>query len=291
MRRIALLLLPASLASCAVNPAPPQADMTFAAIEQRSGGRLGVSLVGNGGEALLTYRENERFPTCSTFKTLLAAMVLDGAEEGRWSLYQAMVFSSSDVLDYAPYVKSRIGTGSVPVGDAAGAAVTLSDNSAANLLYRLIGGPESLRDWLRTGGDLATNPSRTEPGLNENLPGDLRDTTTPLAMARTVQRLVTGDRLSVSSRRTLEGWLRASETGTTRIRAGLPSAWTVGDKTGTCGGANPAFADVAVIRLSDGSAPYTLSVYLDRPAVGSAEADAAIADAARVAADRMIATR
>ncbi len=281
------MVVATGLAGCTAAPSSPVAMSSLASIETETGGRLGVSVVDPDGKSLLAYRNDERFATCSTFKTLLAAMVLDGVEDGGWTLDQEMPFTRADLVPYSPYVEKYADAGAVSVGGATRAAVMLSDNSAANLLYRLVGGPGSLFQWLRTNGDNITWPSRLEPELNENRPGDPRDTTSPAAMARTVQRLLTGDRLNAGSRATLEQWLRESETGKARIRAGLPGNWIVGDKTGTCGGANPSYNDVAVARPATRTGPYIISVYLDRPSVEPAAADAAIAKVSALAADRI----
>ena len=272
-------------------PLSPAPQTSLASIEAETGGRLGVSVIAPDGASLLGYRADERFAMCSTFKTLLAALVLEGVQQGSYSLDQTISFTRADLVSYSPYVERFADVGKVSVGGAAGAAVSLSDNSAANLLYGLIGGPGTLYQWLRTTGDTMTWPSRMEPELNENRPGDRRDTTTPEAMAQSVHGLLTGDRLTESSKTQLEAWLRASETGKARIRAGLPAGWTVGDKTGTCGGDNPSFNDVAVVRPTVQSGPYLISVYLDRPTVAPAAADAAIAQVAAIAADRIARNR
>lgn len=287
MRLFFTLVVAAGLAGCMAAPSSPAPTTSLASIEAETGGRLGVSVVGPDGKSLLAYRGDERFATCSTFKTLLAAMVLDGVQQGELSLDQEMPFTRADLVSYSPYVEKFADAGAVSVGGAAGAAVMLSDNSAANLLYGLVGGPGTLFQWLRTNGDTITWPSRLEPDLNENRLGDRRDTTSPAAMAQTVRRLLTGDRLNAQSRAMLEGWLRASETGKARIRAGLPGEWIVGDKTGTCGGDNPSYNDVAVVRSGAQAGPYIISVYLDRPSVESAAADAAIAKVAALAAGRI----
>lgn len=291
VRGFVVLAASAILTACAPSPASTALPPSLAAIEAETGGRLGVSVIGADGKPLLGYRSDERFAMCSTFKTLLAALVLEGVQQGSYTLDQKMTFTRADLVSYSPYVERRADVGEVSVGGAAGAAVSLSDNSAANLLYGLVGGPGTLFQWLRTTGDTMTWPSRLEPELNENRPGDPRDTTTPKAMAESIGRLLTGDRLNAPSKDHLETWLRASETGKARIRAGLPDGWTAGDKTGTCGGDNPSFNDVAVVRPTAQSGPYVIAVYLDRPSVEPVAADAAIARVAAIAAERISARR
>lgn len=124
------------------------------------------------------------------------------------------------------------------------AAVEASDNTAANLLLGLVGGPAALTRYLRSIGDARTRLDRNEPALNSSLRGDSRDTTTPAAMLATMHTVLLGGALSLASRQSLLGWLKASQTGQSRLRTGLPPGWAAGDKTGT--GDNGAANDIAI---------------------------------------------
>jgi beta-lactamase class A len=166
------------------------------------------------------------------------------------------------------------------VAGAAEDIVTDSDNAAANLLLRRLGGPAVYTQRVRAWGDAVTRLDRNELGLNENARNDPRDTTSPAAMAGTMRRLVMGNLLGADARQHLRAWLVGTRTGPGRIRAGLPAGWTMGHKTGTCG---TAYNDVAFFRTRRGN-EYVLAVYLDRPTVHDAQAEAAIADVARLAA-------
>lgn len=247
------------------------------ALETVSGGRLGVALIDAKGRLLFERRGNERFAMCSTFKAPLAGLVLEAVDERRISLDQPVRFDAADVLEYAPVVRAHIENGALPVAELARAAVTVSDNSAANLLIRLVGGPQGFTAFARRLGDRVTRLDRIEPTLNENRRDDPRDTTSPIAMAGLMRRLLVGA-LKPRSTVLLRGWLEESSTGMKRIRAGLPPDWRAGDKTGTCGNA---WNDVAVIRSAKGR-DYLLSVYLDRATIGSERADATIAEVARM---------
>lgn len=251
-------------------------------LEDFSGGRLGVALVDFRGRTLVQWRGSERFAMCSTFKAPLAGLVLASVDKRQLSLDQPVRFGAADLLEYAPVVRAHIEKGVLPVAELARAIVTVSDNSAANLLIRMAGGPQYVTAFARRLGDRVTRLDRTEPALNENASGDPRDSTSPVAMARLMRRLLSGA-LSPASTATLRRWLEESSTGARRIRAGLPSGWRVGDKTGTCGNA---WNDVAVIRSPRGT-DYLLAVYLDRATVGSERADATIAEVARLLAPRM----
>jgi beta-lactamase class A len=247
-------------------------------IEDATGGRLGIALVDAQGKLILGFNREERFAMCSTFKAPLAAAILAGADKGRYSMGDALPIHRSDVLEHAPVVAANVKKGSLPIATLAKAAVEVSDNSAANLLLPLVGGPDGLTAFLRAHGDAVTRLDRSEPALNENALGDERDTTSPLAMTTAMARLLFQD-LPAPAAQQLRGWLEGSTTGGARIRAGLPQGWRVGDKTGSCG---TAFNDVAVLQSPAGK-DYVLAIYLDRPAVDAKRADAAIAEATRAA--------
>jgi beta-lactamase class A len=249
-------------------------------IETGTGGRLGVALVDSKGALILGFNRDERFAMCSTFKAPLAAAVLAGAEGGKFGLEGQISFNKADLLDYAPVVKKNVKRGRMSMEELAAAAVEVSDNSAANLLLPMIGGPEGLTKFMRAHGDSVTRLDRTEPALNENAQGDDRDTTSPAAMAGLMGRLIFRD-LKAESAAKLRGWLNASTTGGNRIKAGLPKDWTSGSKTGRCGTASN---DVALVKAPSGE-EYILAIYLDRPTVDAKAAEAAIAETARAALD------
>jgi len=144
------------------------------------------------------------------------------------------------------------------LGDVCAAAINWSDNTAANLILLVIGGPEGFTRFARSLGDEATRLDRNEPSVNMATPGDARDTTTPLAMARDLQAVLTGGVLSGASRRQLEAWLIADKVGDKRLRAGLPPGWAIGDKTGS--GDHGTANTIGIIR-PPGRAPLIAAVY------------------------------
>lgn len=227
-----------------IDPAP-RVQARLATLQSQAGGRLGVCVMAAGTGMAFGLNENERFALCSTFKLLLAAQLLSQVDAGGLDLRRPIAFGESDLLSYAPRTTARVAEGNMTVAELCAAIVEVSDNTAANLLLPLAGGPEGLTRWLRRLGDEVTRLDRIEPQLNTNIAGDVRDTTTPLAMAMTVSRIAGGGVLSASSLKLLTDWLVQSPTGARRIRAGLPSSWRAGDKTGT--GSNGAVNDVAVI--------------------------------------------
>ena len=257
------------------------ADAALAGLESASGGRLGVALQDGDGRLLAGWRADERFPMCSTFKSLLVARVLADVDAGVLSLQQAVPVRAQDKVAYAPVVEPYIG-GAITVEALCAGTVSLSDNMAANLLLAQVGGPAGVTAWLRGIGDADTRLDRTEPTLNLAIPGDPRDTTTPAAMTASLRAVLSGTVLLPASRERLAGWLRDCRTGDARIRAGIPAGWQVGDKTGT--GQRNTANDVAVLRTPAGTTAF-LAVYLTgADALDDAGREGTIAAVARVMA-------
>ncbi len=228
------------------------------ALEQRHGGRLGVAIFDTGTNALVEHRGDEQFPLCSTFKLLAVAYVLSRVDRRLDSLDRRIVYGKEELVSYSPVTGKRVGEG-MTLAELCEAAITVSDNTAANLLLDSYGGPVGLTAYLRRSlGDTVTRLDRREPDLNEAEPYDTRDTTTPLAMLETVRKIVLGDALSPASRERLTAWLVANKTGDKRLRAGVPPGWRVADKTGS--GGNNAANDVALIWPPQ-RAPIIVTVY------------------------------
>lgn len=220
-------------------------------IEAQFGGRLGVAVLDSETGRQADWRGGTRFALCSTFKMLLAAQILMRSAAGGDDLARQIKVAGVEGSGYAPVLEPRIGQ-AMSLAALCAAAVTHSDNAAANLLLQDLCGPAGITALLRAQGDEVTRLDRWEPDLNSALPGDPRDTTTPLAMLAQMRRLFLGDALAAADRALLMDWMLASQTGARRLRAGVPDSWRVADKTGT--GRNGATADVGVLLPPHGAA-------------------------------------
>jgi beta-lactamase class A len=253
----------------------------LADLEAKQGGRLGVAALDTATGTRIEHRAGERFPMCSTFKFLAAALALARVDRGEESLDRRVVFAQKDLVPYSPATKERVGAPGMTVAELCEAAMIVSDNTAANLLLASFGGPAGLTSYARSLGDEVTRLDRIEPDLNEGAAGDPRDTTTPAAMVGNLQRLVLGDALSQASRERLTAWLVANKTGDARLRAGVPKSWRVGDKTGT--GDRGATNDIAVV-WPPKRAPIVIAVYYLESPASLDQRNAVIADVARIVA-------
>jgi beta-lactamase class A len=247
-------------------------------IEAAVGGRLGVAVLDTATGELAGHRLDERFAMCSTFKALAVALVLARVDGGAERLDRRVVVTPESVLEWAPVTGKHVGGEGMTVAELCEAAITVSDNTAANLLLASSGGPAGITAFARRIGDDVTRLDRIEPALNEAAPGDPRDTSTPRAMARTLRGVLLGDVLSEASRALILRWMSAAVTGTRRLRAGVPFDWRVADKTGTgdLGSTN----DVGVL-WPPRRAPLVVVSYLTECRAPADAREAALADVAR----------
>lgn len=245
----------------------------IAAIEARHGGRLGVFVLDTGSGRTLMHRADERFLLCSTFKGVLAALVLSRVDAGRDSLASVVPYGERDLVPPSPVTSAHVGQGALTVGALCEAILLVSDNAAANLLLARVGGPPALTAFARTLGDTVTRFDRYE--LAAGIRSGALDTTTPRAIAGTARTILLGDVLAPASRARLEGWMAACQVGRTRLRASFPPGWVTADRTGTGDGE---CNDYALVRRS-GAAPLVMSAYYDAPGLETEAQEAVLREA------------
>jgi beta-lactamase class A len=282
-RRVIAGALGAVWVATAATRAAPAPLSKLEELEMRSRGRLGVAFLDTASGLTLSHRATERFPMCSTFKLLAVAAVLSRADRHAENLDRFVPYSSPDLITYSPVTSLHVRDKGMSVRALCEAAITQSDNTAANLLLAAIGGPAGVTRFARSIGDHATRLDRTEPSLNEAVAGDPRDTTTPNSMLGNLRSLLLGNALSVTGRDTLLQWLRGNQTGGARLRAGLPAEWSVGDKTGS--GENGTTNDIA-IAWPPSRPPVLMAAYLTGSPLSGDERNAVLADVARAVSAR-----
>ncbi|WP_322047452.1 class A beta-lactamase [Paraburkholderia sp. J67] len=269
------------LAGAAVTPrvfateASPLADL--ADIERLHGGRLGVYALNTGSGRTLEHRADERFLMCSTFKGLLAAQVLARVDAGTEQLDRLVRYTAQDLIFTSPVTKANVARGALPVSALCQAIVEQSDNTAAILLMRSVGGPAALTQFMRKIGDSVTRSDRYEPDSNRY--SGVLDTTTPRAITSAARAVLLGDVLSEASRSQLERWMVACKPGLNRLRAVLPADWQAGDRPGTS--VEEETNDYALVR-PPGRAPLLVAAYYDAPAVSMDAREAVLREAGKV---------
>jgi beta-lactamase class A len=232
------------------------------ALEAAYGTRIGFMAIDTAQPGRqLAWRADERFSMASTFKLLLAIAMARGVDQGRWQWSDTLPLQESDRRPHAPAFERLLSRGHATISEMVDGILILSDNPTANALLRRMGGdegPAALTRFLREHGDAVTRLDRWELELNENRPGDPRDTSSPRAFAELMRRMLLDGGLSRDARARVLASMAASETGLARLRAGVPAGWQVVDKTGT--GARGAVNDVAVA-WPEGRAPWVVVVF------------------------------
>jgi beta-lactamase class A len=266
--------------------APTPQPAQWQQLEATAQGRLGACILDTATGQVHGHRADERFMMLSSFKLLASALVLARADRGQESIERRITYTKQDLVTYSPVTEKHAGAPEgMSLAGLCEATITTSDNTAANLILASYGGPEALTRFARELGDDTTRLDRNEPSLNTGTAAALLDTTTPRAMALTMQKLLLGNALSPASRQRLQQWLVGNTTGDKRLRAGLPTGWRVGDKTGT----NRTDAnDIGIAWPANGRAPLIITAYLAESGADSATKDATLAGVARIAAGLVV---
>ena len=235
------------------------AEDPVAELEKQTGARIGVAALDTGSSKRISWRADERFVMCSTFKLSLAAAILTKVDKGSEQLKRLVRYGADAPVGLSPITSKNVARG-MTVVELCEAAVVYSDNGAANTLLAELGGPEAMTAYWRSIGDKLSRLDDNE--LKLNIPDGERNTTTPSAMLGNLNTLLLGEALPPESRARLLGWMRASTTGVNRLRAGLPPAWIWGDKTGTNDPRYGAVNDIG-IAVPPGRKPILIAAYTE----------------------------
>ncbi|AHG22404.1 beta-lactamase [Chania multitudinisentens RB-25] len=255
------------------------AQQQLAALEKASGGRLGVVVIDTAGGETLQLNGEQRFPFCSTFKMMVAGAILHHSVSNPGFMQQPVRYSKSDLVAHSPVTEKHLNRG-MSVAELCAATIQYSDNAAANLLMKQLGGPAAITAFARSIGDTAFRLDRWETELNSAIPGDERDTTTPAAMASSLQKLALGNALPEAQREQLVIWMKGNTTGDQRIRAGVPAGAIVADKTG--GGSYGTTNDIGIV-WQEKRAPLVIAIYFTQPQQDAKANNEVIASATRIA--------
>jgi len=247
-------------------------------LEASAEGRLGVYAINTADNIYLQYRGQERFPFGSTAKVIVVAAILQQSMTDKNIMRQLITYKKEDLAGYSPVTKKHL-TDGMTISELCAAAISQSDNIAVNLLIKRLGGLQAVNAFAHSIGDNKFKLDRLEPDLNSAIPGDHRDTSTPAAMAKDLRLLTLDKTLGSSQRKELLVWLKKNVTGYSRIRAGLPKNWVVGDKTGTSdyGTTN----DIAVIWPPTCN-PIVVAIYFTQNAQNAIPRDDVIVNATKL---------
>lgn len=227
-------------------------------LESEISARIGVAVFDTEENTVWSYKGNDRVPITSTFKTLACAKLLNDADKGKIDLSDSVIIQNSMLQEYSPITKDYLGK-RIFLHEACAATMHTSDNTAANIVLDAIGGPPELTKFIRSVGDEVSRLDRPEPELNEGKPGDVRDTTSPVAMVETINELLYGNTLSESRQLQLKDWMINNQVTGNLLRSVLPADWEIADRSGA-GGYGSRSITAAV--WSESHAPKIISIYI-----------------------------
>lgn len=243
-------------------------------IEATLSARIGVTVLDTANREYWDYNGDERFPLTSTFKTIACAKLLRDSEQGKNNLNSTVEVKKAEIVTYSPVVEKYVGQ-TITLDDACSATMATSDNTAANIIIRAVGGTESITDFVRQIGDKETRLDRVEPELNEGKVGDLRDTTTPKAMTSTLNELLFGSTLSQTSQKKLKTWMVNNQVTGNLLRSVLPESWSIADRSGAGGfGAR----SITAVVWNERHAPIIISIYIAQTDASMSERNNAIVE-------------
>lgn len=236
--------------------------------------RIGMAVIDTNTGSTWDYRGDERFPLNSTHKTFTCAALLAKAEKQPRLLSQEVAISKGRLVSYSPITEKSLAPDTITFDRLCQAAVSYSDNTAANLAFEAIGGSAGFNTFMRSLGDKQTRLDRKEPELNEATPGDLRDTTTPKAIVRSLKKVLLDDGLSASSQTTLKQWMLDDQVASALLRATLPIDWKIADKTGA--GGHGSRSIIAVV-WPPAQQPLVVAIYITQTTAPVTDSNKAIA--------------
>ncbi|HDR7785590.1 TPA: class A beta-lactamase, partial [Bacillus wiedmannii] len=257
---------------------------SFAKLEKEYNAKLGIYALDTGTNQTVAYHANDRFAFASTSKSLAAGALL--RQNSIEALDERITYKREDLSNYNPITEKHLDTG-MTLKELADASVRYSDSTAHNLILKKLGGPSAFEKILREIGDTVTNSERFEPELNEVNPGETHDTSTPEAIAKTLQSFTLGTVLPSEKRELLVDWMKRNTTGDKLIRAGVPKGWDVADKTGA--GSYGTRNDIAII-WPPNKKPIVLAILSNHDKEDAEYDDKLIADTTKVVLDTLKAT-
>ncbi|MGH1287021.1 class A beta-lactamase BlaIII [Bacillus toyonensis] len=259
-------------------------NQSFAKLEKKYDAKLGIYALDTGTNQTIAYHSDDRFAFASTSKSLAVGALL--RKNSLEALDQRITYTHEDLSNYNPITEKHVDTG-MTLKELADASVRYSDSTAHNLILKQLGGPSEFEKILREMGDTVTTSERFEPELNEVHPGETHDTSTPEAIAKTLQSFTLGTALPTEKRELLVDWMKRNTTGDKLIRAGVPKGWEVADKTGA--GSYGTRNDIAII-WPPNKKPIVLAILSNHDKEDAKYDDKLIADATKVVLNTLKAT-
>lgn len=251
-------------------------------VEDKYDANIGVYALNTATDEEITFNEDKRFAYASTFKAVSSAMLLEKTPHNE--LNKKVHVSKEDIVPYSPVLEKFINK-DITIKKLIEATMLYSDNTANNMIIEELGGYKEVNKRLKSLDDKTTKPSRMEPELNIYHPKSNRDTSTPQAFGKTLNKLINDGRLSKENKAFLIDLMINNKSGDTLIKKGAPKNFKVADKSGqaiTYASRN----DVAFVYPKGESKPIVLVIFTNKEGKTDKPNDKVVSETAKVVLEK-----
>ncbi|MDT0755548.1 BlaZ-like penicillin-hydrolyzing class A beta-lactamase [Mammaliicoccus sciuri] len=251
-------------------------------VEDKYDANIGVYALNTATDEEITFNEDKRFAYASTFKAVSSAMLLEKTPHNE--LNKKVHVSKEDIVPYSPVLEKFINK-DITIKKLIEATMLYSDNTANNMIIEELGGYKEVNKRLKSLDDKTTKPSRMEPELNNYDPKNNRDTSTPQAFGKTLNKLINDGRLSKENKAFLIDLMINNKSGDTLIKKGAPKNFKVADKSGqaiTYASRN----DVALVYPKGESKPIVLVIFTNKEGKTDKPNDKVVSETAKVVLEK-----
>ncbi|MDQ7131232.1 BlaZ-like penicillin-hydrolyzing class A beta-lactamase [Mammaliicoccus sciuri] len=251
-------------------------------VEDKYDANIGVYALNTANDKEITFNEDKRFAYASTFKAVSSAMLLEKTPHNK--LNKKVHVSKEDIVPYSPVLEKFINK-DISIKKLIEATMLYSDNTANNMIIDELGGYKEVNKRLKSLDDKTTKPSRMEPELNNYNPKSNRDTSTPQAFGKTLNKLIKDGRLSKENKAFLIDLMINNKSGDTLIKKGAPKNFKVADKSGqatTYASRN----DVAFVYPKGESKPIVLVIFTNKESKTDKPNDKVVSEIAKVVLEK-----
>lgn len=251
-------------------------------VEDKYDANIGVYALNTATDEEITFNEDKRFAYASTFKAVSSAMLLEKTPHNE--LNKKVHVSKEDIVPYSPVLEKFINK-DITIKKIIEATMLYSDNTANNMIIEELGGYKEVNKRLKSLDDKTTKPSRMEPELNNYDPKNNRDTSTPQAFGKTLNKLINDGRLSKENKAFLIDLMINNKSGDTLIKKGAPKNFKVADKSGqaiTYASRN----DFAFVYPKGESKPIVLVIFTNKEGKTDKPNDKVVSETAKVVLEK-----
>lgn len=255
---------------------------------------VGVSIIGNNGKDTISMNGDRRFPMQSVFKFHIALAVLSEIDKGKLSLDQKIEIGKDELLPedfWSPLRDENPNGGIFTIEKLIQYSVSHSDNTACDVLIRLVGTPKTVEEYIKKSGINDIQITFNEEEMQAKWENMFQNWITPKVASETL-KLFYENKNNLLSKNSYDFFWKTNKettTGKNRIRGRLPEGTVVAHKTGWSGtnketGITAAVNNIGIVFLPNGEY-FIISVFVSESKENFDTNEKIIADIAKATYD------